>query len=163
MISLAGSGRAIDTLLREQLQGRLPPPLLATANYLIDELKAGRTHQRVPDPLQVLFRSSVQPYLISLFHKDPADAFANTTAPALIIQGTHDLQVEPEDAEYLKRARADAELALIAGMGHVLRIAPKERDEQIASYNRPELPIARELPERISQFLQAHGVLPASR
>lgn len=162
LISIAGSGRPIDLLLREQLQGRLPPPLLATAHYLIDELKAGRMHEQVPDALHILFRPSVQPYLISLFGQDPAEAFANTTVPALIIQGTHDIQVEQEDAEALQRARGDAELALIAGMNHVLRIVPMDRNEQTASYNQPELPIAYALTERISQFLHRNGLLPAS-
>lgn len=162
LITLAGSGRSIDTLLREQLQGRLPPSLLATANYLIDELKAGRVHQQVPDVLQILFRPSVQPYLISLFRQDPAGAFAGTTAPALIIQGTHDIQVEPLDAVLLNRARPDAELTLIEGMGHVLRITSKERAQQMVTYNQPELPIARALPDRIIQFLRTHSVLPVS-
>jgi len=162
LISIAGSGRPIDRLLREQLQGRLPPPLLATAHYLIDELNAGRTHEQVPEALQILFRPSVQPYLISLFRQDPIQAFANVTAPALIIQGTHDIQVDREDAEALQRAREDAELALIPGMNHVLRIVPMDRDRQTASYNQPELPIAYALTERISRFLQEYGVLPAS-
>ncbi|WP_417787429.1 alpha/beta hydrolase [Stutzerimonas xanthomarina] len=162
LISVAGSGRPIGTLLQAQLQGRLPPSLLATASYLINELNAGRTHQQVPDSLQVLFRSSVQPYLISLFQQDPADAFANTRAPALIVQGTHDIQVSREDAQALKRARADAELAMINGMGHVLRITPQERKRQTSTYNQPELPIANELPERITQLLQMHSILPPS-
>lgn len=162
LICLAGSGRPIDTLLREQLQGRLPPPLLAHAHYLIDELNAGRRHQQVPAPLEVLFRSSVQPYLISLFQNDPATAFGNTTAPALIVQGTHDIQVSSRDAQALKLARPEAELALIKGMGHVLRITPQDRAGQMASYNSPELPIAHELTEQISRFLTEHGVLPAS-
>jgi pimeloyl-ACP methyl ester carboxylesterase len=162
LISIAGSGRPIDLLLREQLQGRLPPSLLATAHYLIDELKAGRTHEQVPDALQVLFRPSVQPYLISLFRQDPVRAFANTTAPALVIQGTHDIQVGRQDAEALQRARDGAELALITGMNHVLRIVPMDRDAQTASYNQPELPIAHALTERISQFLHKHGLLASS-
>lgn len=162
LISIAGSGRAIDQLLREQLQGRLPPALLATAFYLLDELKAGRPHEQVPEKLQVLFRPSVQPYLISLFQHDPAEAFANTTAPALIVQGTHDIQVERKDAERLQRARADAELAVIGGMNHVLRITPELPDRQTASYSQPELPIAHELTERISRFLQKNGLVAAS-
>ena len=91
LISIAGSGRPIDAVLREQLQGRLPPALLATSHYLIDELKAGRTHADIPEPLQVLFRPSVQPYLISLFAYDPAEAFAAVNVPALIVQGRHDI------------------------------------------------------------------------
>ena len=162
LISIAGSGRAIDQLLREQLQGRLPPPLLATAFYLLDELKAGRTHEQVPDKLQILFRPSVQPYLISLFRYDPAEAFANTTAPALIVQGTHDIQVERKDAELLQNARRDAEMAMIGGMNHILRITPEDPARQTASYSQPELPIAHELTERINRFLQKNGLLPPS-
>lgn len=162
LISIAGSGRPIDQLLREQLQGRLPPALLATAFYLLDELKAGRTHDQVPETLQVLFRPSVQPYLISLFRHDPARAFARTTAPALIVQGTHDIQVEVDDAERLQEARTDADLAIIGGMNHVLRITRADAGSQTGSYSQPELPLARELTDRISQFLQENGLLPAS-
>ena len=162
LITLAGSGRPIDEVLREQLQGRLPPVLLASSHYLIDELRAGRTHQQVPEALEVLFRPSVQPYLISLFRQDPARAFAQVSAPALIIQGTHDMQVGVEDAQALQRSRPDAELAMVSGMNHVLRIVPAEPDKQIGSYNQPDLPIARALAERIRQFLDKHGITPGS-
>lgn len=162
LISIAGSGRPIDLLLREQLQGRLPPALLATSYYLIDELNAGRLHDEVPDPLQVLFRSSVQPYLVSLFQQDPRQAFAEADVPTLIIQGTHDIQVDREDALALQQAQPNAELALIPGMNHVMRIVPMDRDRQTASYNEPELPLARALIEQISRFLGEIHLLPAS-
>ncbi|MHB0804635.1 alpha/beta hydrolase [Stutzerimonas nitrititolerans] len=162
LITLAGSGRPIDDVLREQLQGRLPPALLASSHYLIDELRAGRTHQPVPEALEVLFRPSVQPYLISLFRQDPAQAFAQADAPALIIQGTHDMQVGIEDARALQRSRPDAELALISGMNHVLRIVPAQPQQQLASYNEPDRPIAQALTERIMKFLDSHGITPAS-
>lgn len=162
LITLAGSGRPIDDVLREQLQGRLPPALLASSHYLIDELRAGRTHQPVPEALEVLFRPSVQPYLISLFRQDPAQAFAQVDAPALIIQGTHDMQVGIEDARALQRSRPDAEMALISGMNHVLRIVPAQPQQQLASYNEPDRPIARALTERIMKLLDSHGITPAS-
>src|SRR5690606_5679032 len=162
LITLAGSGRPIDDVLREQLQGRLPPALLASSHYLIDELRAGRTHQPVPEALEVLFRPSVQPYLISRFRQEPAQAFAQVEAPALIIQGTHDMQVGIEDARALQRSRPDAELALISGMNHVLRIVPAQPQQQLASYNEPDRPIARALTERIMKFLDSHGITPAS-
>lgn len=161
LISIAGSGRPIDAVLREQLQGRLPPALLATSQFLIDELKAGRTHAGVPEPLRVLFRPSVQPYLISLFAYDPADAFAAVEMPALIVQGRHDIQVGVEDARALQRAKPDAELALIDGMNHILRIVPADT-RQLASYDDPDLPLAQALPDRIHQFLRTYGILPAS-
>ena len=162
LVSIAGSGRPIDAVLREQLQGRLPPPLLAASYQLIDALKAGRTQAEVPEPLQVLLRPSVQPYLISLFAEDPAAAFAAVEIPALIVQGRHDIQVGVEDALALQRARPDAELALIEGMNHVLRIVPPETRQQLASYEEPERPIARALLTRIGEFLATNGMLPSS-
>jgi pimeloyl-ACP methyl ester carboxylesterase len=140
-------------VLREQLARSLPPPLMLRSNELIDSLKAGKTDDNVPSPLQVIFRPSVQPYLISLFRQDPAAAFARLKMPALIIQGSHDIQVGVDDARQLKAAKPDAELALIDGMNHVLRIVPNDVKRQLASYKDPQLPLAAELGTRILGFI----------
>jgi fermentation-respiration switch protein FrsA (DUF1100 family) len=153
VISMSGSARPIDQVLREQLARSLPPPLMLRSNELIDSLKAGKTDDNVPPPLQVIFRPSVQPYLISLFRQDPAAAFARLKMPALIIQGSHDIQVGVDDARQLKAAKPDAELALIDGMNHVLRIVPNDVKRQRASYKDPQLPLAAELGTRILGFI----------
>ncbi|MNJ66302.1 Alpha/beta hydrolase family protein [compost metagenome] len=101
----------------------------------------------------------MQPYLISLFRQDPAAAFARLHLPALIVQGRNDVQVEVEDAERLHAAKPDAELALIDGMNHMLRISPREMSQQRDSYNNPELPLASALGERIVEFIRR---LPAA-
>ncbi|MCW3148258.1 alpha/beta hydrolase [Stutzerimonas stutzeri] len=162
LVSIAGSGRPIADVLREQLQGRLPPALLASSHFLLDELQAGRLHAQVPEPLHVLFRPSVQPYLISLFRQNPADAFAAAGVPALIAQGTEDIQVGIEDAQALKRAKPDAVLALVGGMNHILRIVPANTRQPLASYDDPGLPIAQPLLMNIRDFLISNGVLPPS-
>ena len=154
---------AADELLRQQLQGKLGPDLLANSSYLIDELKAGRINEQVPGPLKVLFRPSVQPYLISLFRHDPATAMAATRCPTLIIQGSRDAQVSLADASALHAARPEAELAVIAGMNHVLRIVAPDSPAPLASYNEPQLPLAHELLVRIETFLLDTGLLPSSR
>lgn len=161
LISIAGSSRPIDQVLREQLRLRLPRPLLAQSEQLIDDLKAGQTEQEVPDELQVLFRPSVQPYLISLFRQEPAAAFAKLRIPALIIQGSHDIQVGIRDAQVLKVAKPDAQLVLIEGMNHVLRIVPKDFKQQLASYNNPQLPLARELTDQIISFILRNSTAPS--
>ena len=153
VISMSGSARPIDQVLRQQLARSLPPALMLRSNELIDSLKAGKTDDNVPPPLQVIFRPSVQPYLISLFHQDPAAAFARLKMPALIIQGSNDIQVGVEDARLLKAAKPDAELALIEGMNHVLRIVPNDVKRQLASYKDPNLPLAAELGTRILGFI----------
>ncbi|MDD2103994.1 alpha/beta hydrolase [Pseudomonas putida] len=153
VISMSGSARPIDQVLREQLGNRLPPPLVLRSNQLLDSLKAGKTDDNVPPQLQVIFRPSVQPYLISLFRQDPAAAFARLKMPALIIQGSNDIQVGINDAKLLKAAKPDAELALIEGMNHVMRIVPNDVKRQLASYKDPQLPLAAELGTRILAFI----------
>lgn len=154
LITLSGSGRPIDDVLREQLATKLSPPLLASAQWIMDQLDKGQMQLQVPEPLMVLFRPSVQPYLITLFRENPAQAFAQVKAPALIIQGKHDIQVDIKDAEALKRARPEAELALIPGMNHMLRITPANVEAQLSTYNNPDLPLAGELVERMTAFIQ---------
>ncbi|QXH48341.1 alpha/beta hydrolase [Pseudomonas xanthosomatis] len=154
VITLAGSGRPIGDVLREQLAQRLPPAQLASGVALIERLQAGQTSLDVPPLLRQVFRPSVQPYLITLLRQDPAAAFARLKVPALIVQGRNDVQVEVADAEQLKAAKPDAQLALIDGMNHVLRISPKGMSEQRDSYSNPQLPLAQALGERIVQFIQ---------
>ncbi|MBX8601500.1 lysophospholipase [Pseudomonas cichorii] len=158
VISVAGTGRPVDQVLREQFRERLPPALLQRSNQLLDELKVGKTDDKVPEDLEVVFRPSVQPYLISLFRQDPAAAFGKLQMPALIIQGRNDIQVSVGDALILKKARPDAELALIDGMNHVLRIVPDDLEKQLQSYRNPTLPLSSELSAHILRFI---GALPA--
>ncbi|WP_260961692.1 alpha/beta hydrolase [Pseudomonas citri] len=155
VISLAGSARPIDQVLRQQLSNRLPPPLMLRSNELLDSLKAGRVDPNVPAPLQVIFRPSVQPYLISLFRQDPAQAFAALKMPALIIQGSHDIQVSVDDARRLKAVKPDAVLVLIEGMNHVMRIVPSDIKRQVASYQDPNLPLAAELGTQVLRFIDS--------
>ncbi|KAF1030331.1 MAG: Esterase EstD [Pseudomonas sp.] len=153
VVSLSGSARPVDQVIRQQLAEHLPPPLLDRSNQILDHLKAGQVDNDVPGPLESIFRPSVQPYLISLFRADPSAAFAKLRMPALIIQGTHDLQVGVADARQLKQAKPDAELTVIEGMNHVMRIVPNDVKQQLASYNDPQLPLAAELGNRLVRFI----------
>lgn len=153
VISLSGSARPVDQVIRQQLADHLPPALLLRSNEILDHLKAGQVDADVPRPLEGIFRPSVQPYLISLFRADPSAAFAKLSMPALIIQGTNDIQVGVADARQLKNAKPDAQLTVIEGMNHVMRIVPKDVKEQLESYNDPKLPLAAELGQRIVRFI----------
>jgi pimeloyl-ACP methyl ester carboxylesterase len=162
LVAIAGSSRPIDQVLREQLAARLPPHLLAQSNQLLDRLLAGQFSPQVPKQLQVLFRPSVQPYLISLLRQNPGQAFARLQIPALIVQGSHDIQVSVADAQALQAAKPDAELLIIPGMNHMLRISALDLTAQLASYDNPRLPLAQGLGEQIAQFIQRSGKNPGS-
>ncbi|WP_193394225.1 alpha/beta hydrolase [Pseudomonas asplenii] len=153
VISVSGSGRPVDQVLRQQLARRLPPALMLRSNELLDSLKAGHPDANIPQPLEPIFRPSVQPYLISLFRQDPAAAFSHLTMPALIVQGRNDIQVSVDDAKALQAAKPDAQLAIIDGMNHILRIVPDDIRQQLASYNNPQLPLAAGLEKPITGFI----------
>ena len=162
LILIAGPGRPVATTLRIQLS-RLPlsPALVQESQHILDGLEQGRLSTTVSDPLQPLFRESVQPYLISLFKYDPVKALRNNSAPVLIIQGDQDIQVSVEDAQLLAQAEKGAQLRIIQGMNHVLRIVDSP-EAQWRSYNEPNRPIASELSLAIKSFLVDQGILPPS-
>ena len=155
LVSIAGPAYPIGQVLDMQLAMRLPPALLAESRHILANLIRGTLQPEVPEALQVVYRPSAQPYLISLLRQDPAENFAALRIPALIVQGSHDAQVSPDNAELLKQAKPDAELAMIAGMNHVMRITPAAWQEQLTSYDDPQLPLARALGERIVAFIRS--------
>jgi len=156
VISLSGSGRPLADVLNEQIAERLPADLQPRSRQIIERLSAGQRDEDVPAPLHVLFRPSVQPYLISLLRQAPAAAFAKVQVPALIVQGRNDIQVNEADAQALKAAKPDAQLALIDGMNHVLRIVAMDLKAQLASYKNPALPLSDELGRVLVDFI--HGL-----
>lgn len=160
-ISLAGPAEAAGTVIRQQLAGKLPPHLAADSERILKALEAGRMAGEVPAELNMLYRPSVQPYLVSWFRHVPAERIAALPVPVLVVQGTTDIQVGVAQARALKAARPDADLALVPGMNHVLKQVSADPAEQAASYANPELPLHPALLPRIAAFLQRS--LPARR
>jgi uncharacterized protein len=155
-VSLEGAGRPAADVLRTQLAGKLRGALLDESNHLIDELSAGHTVSTVSAPLQSIFRPSVQPYLISWFARDPAKEIAKVKVPALVVQGTTDIQVGAEDAKLLAAASPSARLLEIPGMNHAFKKASPSAAEQQKAYKDPSLPILPELVEGVAAFLAAN-------
>jgi pimeloyl-ACP methyl ester carboxylesterase len=153
-VSLAGSGRRASDLIRGQLAGQLPPALRERSDAILAGLEAGRTTDSVPPPLLVLYRPSVQPYLVSWFRHDPAEAVRSLAVPVLVAQGTHDIQVDTAEARRLVSARPGVELLLVPGMNHVLKITPADRAAQLPSYGDPSLPVPGQLVEGIASFVR---------
>jgi uncharacterized protein len=152
VVSVAGAGRPIGEVLDEQLSRGLPPALLADARRILTELKAGRTVDSVPPPLLVVFRPSVQPYMISWLPIDPAQEIGRLTVPVLVVQGTTDIQASPVDAQRLAKGHPRATLEMIDGMNHVLKEV-REASQQTASYSDATLPLHPRLVESITKFI----------
>ncbi len=144
-VSLEGAGRPASTVIREQLRPALTPELLTQADTIIAQLNAGKAYTgALPAELQSLFHASIQPYLISWFKYDPAVEIGKLRIPATIVQGTADVQVTMADAQALKSADPGANLVVVPGMNHVLKISPdvSSRAAIVAGYTNPALPVA---------------------
>src|SRR3546814_10343850 len=100
---------------------------MVRANELLYSLTAGRLDPNVPPQLQVIFRPSVQPYLISLFRQAPAQAFAALKMPALIIQGSHDIQVSVDDARQLRSEEHTSELQSLMRISYAVFCLKKKK------------------------------------
>jgi len=153
-VSLAGPGRRMVQVFREQLTRQLDGLLLEQANRILDQLDAGQMVADVPAELSYAFRPSVQPYLIALLQYEGALELAKLAVPILIAQGTTDLQVTVSDARALAGARPDAHVLVIDGMCHVLKMASIDRADQVAILSDPARPIAPALLDGINAFLQ---------
>jgi uncharacterized protein len=155
VIEVAGIGRPLGVVMREQLAAQPMTPEMRTAvETALTELEHGRETPNIPG-LESLFRPSVQPYLISQLTLDPTKALAAAKAPVLILQGDNDLQVQVEDARRLHAARPDAKLVILPGVNHVLKTAPTDRAGNIAAYADPERPLAPGVMPAILAFVRA--------
>lgn len=156
LVSIAGPARTASQVLRDQLRPKLPDVLWQQSEQILAALEQDNTVTSVPPELNTLYRSSVQPYLISWFRYTPAQEIKRLTVPVLIVQGTTDIQVPVSEAQALKMAKPDAELRIIEGMNHVFKAVPLDPKQQNASYSEPTLPVVPELVEGISQFIHSY-------
>jgi hypothetical protein len=152
-ISMSGAGRPAPELMIQQTRKQLPPDLMRETERILSELKAGRAVESPPPALNVLFRESVQPYLISWFKYEPAKEIAKLDIPALIIQGSTDIQISVDDAKMLKNGSKRARLIIIEGMNHLLKRVPNDVQKQLASYGDPSLLVSEELVNEILGFI----------
>jgi pimeloyl-ACP methyl ester carboxylesterase len=154
LVLLAGAGEPADRIIARQLAvAGVPADLQETSRRISESLREGRAVADVPTPLTLLYRRSVQSYLMSWLPIDPAAELARIKQPVLIVQGSTDIQITMDDARRLSEARRDAKLVVIEGMNHVLKEAPLSRQENLQVYARPGLPLAPALLPAIVEFL----------
>lgn len=153
-ISVAGAGRPFYEVLEEQMAAQ-PAVIRQMISSINDSLKVGKLVPNVPLGLQALFRSSVQPYLISLYKYKPGEIIGQLKVPVLILQGKSDIQVSVKDAELLKASAPSAGFYLIDNMNHVLKDCnTMDRQQQMAVYVDPSLPVDSSLLIFIEKFVK---------
>ena len=150
-ISVAGAGERADKVIEQQIKVQ-SPALASKATLLFDSLKMGYTVDP-PADLLMIFRPSVQPYIKSWLKYDPQQEIKKLKIPVLIIQGTTDLQVSVQNAQWLKAANPGATLVIVKQMNHVLKNAGPDAKENTATYSNPALPIMTEMVRAMEKFI----------
>jgi alpha/beta superfamily hydrolase len=153
-ISIAGAGRPIDEVLLEQIE-KQAPFLKEEVEKSLATLKSGNTFELKNQMLASLFRSSVQPYMISWIKYNPQNEIKKLQIPSLLINGDKDIQVSVQDAQLLQQAQPNAQLHIIPNMNHIFKVIKGDDTENKASYTNPELPICVELTSIITTFIRS--------
>jgi uncharacterized protein len=142
LISVAGSGRPFDVLLREQLAREGNAETMVAYDRIVAALRKGEPVDPVPTSLASLFPPHVRAFVRSELDVDPSAELRKVRdARITILQGDTDIQVTVVDAKKLAQARPDATLKIISKMNHVLKEEERASIDQ-ASYTDPSKPIA---------------------
>lgn len=154
-ISVAGMGRPFDTIVEEQINTqRWPDSLKSKSAFIFEQLKKGHLVDNIPASMEVLFRKSVQPYLISLLKYNPEREIKKLHCPILILQGSCDVQITVADADKLHNANPKSSLKIIPGMTHTLKNAGESCAGENKTYTDNSLPLDADLVKSISGFIQ---------
>lgn len=153
-ISVDGAGKPADQMLREQLKLKVSPTMMDTCNQIFDALLNGNEVKNVDKRLGMIFRPSVQPYLISWFKYNPQTEIAKLKIPILLIQGTTDMQVKEEEVKLLANANTAAKLKIIEGMNHIMKAVPASFADNLSADMNPKLPLMTECVKAIVSFVK---------
>jgi pimeloyl-ACP methyl ester carboxylesterase len=155
-ISIAGAGRPIDEILEEQLQkAPWPDSVKEQIAPIFNQLKKGNRVSNIPEPLQMLFRKSIQPYMISWLKYAPAAEIKKLKCPIMILQGTCDIQVKVKDAQNLHEANKKSILKIIPGMSHTLKNAGADCVDEQKTYTDGSMPVDSMMVKDIIEFIKA--------
>lgn len=156
--SLAGPSLNISETLMTQLKANPnnPANVITEAENILKALKKGNTVAEVPPYFASLFRPSIQPFMSSWMKYDPQSSFKRLNIPTLVINGTTDLQVTMDDANRLHKANPKSKQYIIDGMNHVLKNAPADPQQNMATYGNPSLPLNPDFRMVLMNFFQAN-------
>lgn len=149
-ISIAGASTPIDAVITAQVKQKAPF-LESTLTAHFKELKETDTITKVNPMLMSVFAPQNHAFLSSWMHYNPSDEIKKITLPALIINGTKDLQIPINNAKALHASNTKAKLVIIENMNHVLKNIQNDTDNQ-NSYFSPDYPLSEKLVNTIVNF-----------
>lgn len=154
LVSIAGPAESIDAIISKQIK-QSAPEYAEAADKVLASLKSGQMANEYPFVLASLFNPSIQPFLMNWMSYNPKEIFSKMIIPSLIVSGSNDLQIDPEQAQMLAEANLLSQLMIIPNMNHVLVDVSKDPLENAKSYNEPKKPVNEELIAGISKFIKS--------
>lgn len=151
-ISIAGTGKAIDHILTEQIS-KQSPLLGVAAKAHLKELKETGKIAEVNPMLMRIFAPQNQAFLASWMQYNPSAEIKRMNIPILIVNGTKDIQVPVTEAEVLHKANPNSKLVLVQHMNHVLKQIDKDEDN-MKSYFSADYPLSAQLTQTIVNFIK---------
>ena len=151
-ISAEGAGEQADKVLLDGMKNK-PQYQQDEFKAVLDSLRKGKTIDNVDPAIYYIARPSIQPFLMSWCRIVPIRGIKIIKVPLLLIQGTSDLAVPVSNVEKLKKAKSEANLLIIKGMNHILKDAPADEDGNLATYDKPDLPLSATLVPGIVEFI----------
>lgn len=153
-ISLCGPADNVGDILQWQLSKKITAADSKANQLFLQQLKQGNLQAEPPFYLRDLYPVHVRGFLSSEMAYTPTAEIQKLKVPVLLIGGTHDIQVLPEQAQKLAKAQPGAQLTVIDGMNHVLKQSPEGELAQMPIYSNPLLPLAPELMPAVLSFIR---------
>ncbi|HET9384050.1 MAG TPA: alpha/beta fold hydrolase [Gemmatimonadales bacterium] len=154
VISVSGLGRAVTTVIRQQLSRQVDSATLVRYDSAMGQYLRGEQPKDVPAGLEAFFVPMNLRFMRSWAEFDPPAAMRAVRQPVLIVQGGRDLQVTARDAELLKSGRPDAQMVIVPLANHVLKqAADTTLAGQMPLYQNPAAPIMAEVVNPIADWI----------
>jgi pimeloyl-ACP methyl ester carboxylesterase len=151
-ISIEGASEPADKIMTDEMKSQ-PPYVANEFKAILDSLRKGKITDNVDPALYHIARASMQPYIMSWCRYDPLREIKKIKIPVLLIQGTTDLEVSVDNGEKLNKAKTNAILKIIRGMNYVLKDAPIDKEQNLATYKNPDLPLNKEMVQDSVDFI----------
>jgi pimeloyl-ACP methyl ester carboxylesterase len=151
-ISVEGTALTADKVLTEQVNRTYPKYQAEGFKSVLDTMRRGRIDYKVDPALYPVAKPSLQLYLMTWCRYDPQQEIKNLKKPVLIIQGSTDLETDQTSADRLKKSKTSI-VAIINNMNYALKDAPADKDQNMAIYTKPDLPLKPELITTIVDFI----------
>jgi len=119
VVTMAGMGRRLTTVLREQLARQFDSAQLSAYDRTVAAYLADGPMPGVDSTLRTLLNPSVRRFLQTENALDAAAEARRLPVPLLVLQGAADVQISVADAEALRSARPDAEVHILPETSHM--------------------------------------------